>query len=185
MMNKNDALSIVDSEYYSTVYLSPIGLITLISDNNSIVGLYLEDQKNLLSDLHKEYIIKEDIPVLIKAKEWLRRYFAKENPEILDLPLAPMGTEFRKIVWKILCDIPYGEVATYGDVSKKVALIMRRDKMSAQAIGGAIKHNPISIIIPCHRVIGSDGNMTGYSGGISKKIKLLELEGRDNIKFKG
>lgn len=121
--------------------------------------------------------------MLNETKKWLDRYFRGEMPQIDELSLAPSGNEFRKEVWKILCEIPYGEVTTYGEISRKIAKNRGIDKMSAQAIGGAVGHNPISIIIPCHRVVGADGSLTGYAGGIQKKIKLLKLEGADMEKF--
>lgn len=122
----------------------------------------------------------EDDAVILNLKntvEWLERYFNGEQPEIAELVLAPQGSEFRQIVWKNLCEIPYGKVVTYGELAKKVAVQMGRERMSAQAVGGAVGHNPISVIIPCHRVIGADGSLTGYAGGIEKKRMLLELEG--------
>ena len=115
----------------------------------------------------------------IRDRGWLDRYFAGGRPSLCELPLAPAGSEFRQGVWSILCEIPYGEVTTYGDIAKKVAARMGNKSMSAQAVGGAVGHNPISIIIPCHRVVGSNGSLTGYAGGIKTKIKLLELEGAD------
>ena len=120
---------------------------------------------------------KDDIPVFTIAKNWLDKYFADENPDISELPLAPIGSEFRQNVWNILREIPYGEIVSYGDIAKKMAASMERESMSSQAIGGAVGHNPISIIIPCHRVVGSNGSLTGYAGGIDTKVKLLELEG--------
>ena len=110
--------------------------------------------------------------ILLKAKKWLDRYFNGEKPEISELDLAPIGSKFAKNVWKLLCEIPYGKITTYGEIAKK----MNKNKMSAQAVGGAVGHNPISIIIPCHRVVGANGSLTGYAGGIEKKIKLLEHE---------
>ena len=99
------------------------------------------------------------------------------------MPLAPIGGKFRQEVWGILCEIPYGEVITYGDIAKKVAAKMNKESMSSQAVGGAVGHNPISIMIPCHRVVGSNGSLTGYAGGIGIKVKLLELEGVDMTDF--
>ena len=96
-----------------------------------------------------------------------------------ELPLAPVGSEFRQKVWEILCEIPYGSVITYGDIAKRMAVMLNRPTMSGQAVGGAVGHNPISIIIPCHRVVGGNGSLTGYAGGIATKMKLLELEGVD------
>lgn len=107
------------------------------------------------------------------------RYFKGERPEIAELPLAPIGGEFRQTVWKILCEIPYGQVITYGEIAKKIAQKRGLNRMSAQAVGGAVGHNPISLIIPCHRVVGTNGSLTGYSGGLDKKIRLLEFEGVD------
>ncbi len=124
----------------------------------------------------EEIVEKNDMPIFDAAKRWLDRYFAGERPTISELPLAPRGSEFRQGVWDILCEIPYGEVITYGDIAKKMAVKMNKKRMSSQAVGGAVGHNPISIIIPCHRVVGSNGSLTGYGGGIGTKIKLLELE---------
>ena len=121
----------------------------------------------------------DNLPVLQKAKAWLDRYFRGEKPKISELPLAPIGNDFRQAVWKILCEIPYGEVITYGGIAKKIAAQRGLSRMSAQAVGGAVGHNPISIIIPCHRVVGTNGSLTGYSGGLDLKIKLLDFEGVD------
>lgn len=106
-----------------------------------------------------------------------------EKPEINRLPLKPMGSEFRQLVWKILMEIPYGELTTYGNIAKEAAFRMGKERMSAQAVGGAVGHNPISIIIPCHRVVGTTGSLTGYAGGMEKKIKLLTHEGGDMTKL--
>jgi methylated-DNA-[protein]-cysteine S-methyltransferase len=119
---------------------------------------------------------KDDLPIFQAAKSWLDRYFFGGKPAIRELPLAPVGTEFRQGVWEILCGIPYGEVITYGEIAKRMAARLGRESMSGQAVGGAVGHNPISIIIPCHRVVGASGSLTGYAGGIENKIKLLELE---------
>lgn len=118
-----------------------------------------------------------DTGILPRTKEWLDRYFAGKRPAISELALAPAGSEFRRAVWKILCEIPYGEVTTYGEIARKIAKQLGMESMSAQAVGGAVGHNPISIIIPCHRVVGSDGSLTGYAGGLEKKLWLLTLEG--------
>lgn len=163
--------------YYRTAYPSPVGRITLACDGNSLVGLWLEGQK-YFGDTEK-MTENDDIPVFLAAKDWLDRYFAGAKPAAAELPLAPSGGEFRQIVWDILREIPYGETVTYGDIAKKTAIRMNRESMSSQAVGGAVGHNPISIIIPCHRVVGANGSLTGYAGGIGTKIKLLELEGVD------
>jgi methylated-DNA-[protein]-cysteine S-methyltransferase len=165
--------------YYSTHYSSPIGPLMLASDDKNIVGLWMERQKYFGDTLPEEPTEKNDVPVLSAAKKWLDRYFDGKRPAISELPLAPIGGEFRQGVWSILCEIPYGEVTTYGEIAKKIAIRMNKQKMSAQAVGGAVGHNPISIIIPCHRVVGTGGSLTGYSGGVNKKLKLLEFEGVD------
>ncbi len=164
---------------HSTICPSPAGLITLACDNDRLVGLWLEGQKYHGDTIVEKMTPKDNMPVFNAAKKWLDQYFAGKNPAISDLPLAPIGGEFRQNVWKILCEIPYGEVITYGEIAKKMAAKMHRSAMSSQAVGGAVGHNPISIIIPCHRVVGANGSLTGYAGGIQTKIKLLELEGVD------
>ena len=171
--------------YYSTTYSSPIGTIILACDSTgqSLVGLWMAGQKYFGDTLPEAMTDKGDLPLLNKATEWLDRYFAGEKPDISELPLAPIGSQFRQDVWSMLCEIPYGQVITYGDIARKMAAKLGKETMSSQAVGGAVGHNPISIIIPCHRVVGSNGSLTGYSGGISKKIKLLELEGVDMTKL--
>lgn len=169
--------------YYSTVYSSPIGAITLASDGASLAGLWLEGQKYHGSTIPEPMTEKSTLPIFDATKKWLNRYFAGEKPAISELPLTPIGSDFRQSVWRILCEIPYGEVITYGDIAKKMAARMGRESMSGQAVGGAVGHNPISIIIPCHRVVGAGGSLTGYAGGIQTKIKLLELEGADVAKL--
>ena len=156
-----------------------MGKITLASDESSLLGLWIEGQKYHGGTIQGAMTENNDLPLFDTTKRWLDRYFAGEKPEISELPLAPIGGEFRQGVWSILCQIPYGEVITYGEIAKKMAVKMSRERMSSQAIGGAVGHNPISIIIPCHRVVGSNGSLTGYAGGIQMKVKLLELEGVD------
>ncbi|WP_312043584.1 methylated-DNA--[protein]-cysteine S-methyltransferase [Anaerotignum sp.] len=165
--------------YYTTTYMSPVGTITMACDEHSLVGLWNEGQKYFGGNIAQQMTEKEDMPIFEVVKKWLERYFAGGKPDISELPLAPIGGEFRQIVWSILCEIPYGQVITYGEIAKKVALKMKKNHMASQAVGGAVGHNPISIIIPCHRVVGSQGNLTGYAGGIQTKVKLLELEGVD------
>ena len=161
---------------YKSCYNSPVGKILLASKNSKLIGLWIEGQKYFLGNLKEEVSKKDDEIILVKTKKWLDRYFNGEKPEISELDLEPIGSDFAKNVWLLLCEIPYGEVTTYGEIAKKMAKIMNKNKMSAQAVGGAVGHNPISIIIPCHRVVGANGNLTGYAGGIDKKIKLLEHE---------
>ena len=165
--------------YYSTIYSSPIGKITLASDGEKMIGLWNEGQKYHGDAIFKNMTVKNNIPVFDNTKKWLDRYFAGEKPAACELPVAPMGSEFRQNVWSVLCEIPYGEVTTYGDIAKKMAVKLNKKTMSSQAVGGAVGHNPLSIIIPCHRVVGANGSLTGYAGGIKTKIKLLELEGVD------
>ena len=163
--------------YYCTKYPSPVGTITLVGDGEHLVGLWIEGQKHFTASIQEEMYQKDDLPVFDLGKKWLDRYFERKRPEIGNLPLAPSGTAFQMEVWRLLCEIPYGKVTTYGEIAKKIAERHNRPHMFAQAVGGAVGHNPISIIIPCHRVIGANGNLTGYAGGIEKKIQLLELEG--------
>lgn len=161
---------------YKSYYQSPIGKLLLASKNNKLIGLWIEGQKYYLGDLKEELQENNEEEILVKTKEWLDRYFKGEKPKISELELEPIGSEFRKNVWKLLCKIPYGQVTTYKNIAENMAKIINKKQMSAQAVGGAVGHNPISIIIPCHRVVGTDGSLTGYAGGIEKKIKLLELE---------
>lgn len=164
---------------YSTTYQSPVGELTLASDGESITGLWIQGQKYHGGGISGKVTKKNDLPVFEAAKKWLDKYFAGKRPSITDLPLRPAGSAFRKAVWAVLCEIPYGSVVTYGGIAKKIAAEMDITSMSSQAVGGAVGHNPISVIIPCHRVVGSGGSLTGYAGGIGTKVKLLELEGVD------
>ncbi len=169
--------------FYKTTYLSPLGELMIASDGQNILGVWLKGQKYFAITVSEEMEEKDDIPVFVKTKKWLNRYFAGQKPSINELPLAPSGNEFRQNVWKLLCEIPYGETTTYGELARKIAKQMNKTSMSAQAVGGAVGHNPVSIIIPCHRVVGTNGSLTGYAGGIDTKIKLLELEGADMSKL--
>lgn len=168
---------------YKTQYSSPIGLLLLASDGDALIGLWMEGQKYFSGTVKEEMVENDDLEVFEKTKTWLDNYFSGNNPKISDLPLAPRGEGFRTTVWQLLCEIPYGRLTTYGELAKEVAKRMNRETMSAQAVGGAVGHNPISIIIPCHRVVGSNNSLTGYAGGLEKKIKLLELEGIDVSKL--
>lgn len=165
---------------YITYYDSILGKLTIAGDGENIIGLWIEGQKYFADTIKNENIIKkDDISIFIKTKEWLDRYFRGERPDIKELKLSPKGSEFRQNVWKILCRIPYGQTITYGKIAKEIAKLMNKNSMSAQAIGNAVGHNQISIIIPCHRVVGTNGGLTGYAGGIDKKRELLELENAD------
>lgn len=159
---------------YTSQYQSPLGTVILASDGESLTGLWFQGQKYFAQTLEKEQEEKI-LPVFQQTHRWLTCYFRGEKPDFTP-PLHFQGTPFRRSVWELLLQIPYGTVTTYGEIAKKIAEQMGQDTMSAQAVGGAVGHNPISIIVPCHRVVGSDGSLTGYAGGIDKKIKLLEIE---------
>jgi methylated-DNA-[protein]-cysteine S-methyltransferase len=163
--------------YYKSEYTSPIGNIILCCDEKeNIVGLWFEGQKYYADNIEGKIIENNSLKIFKKTKNWLNRYFSGKKPNIKEIPVKFIGNEFRKSVWKILCKIPYGKVITYNDIAKQIANQRGMTKMSAQAVGGAVGHNPISIIIPCHRVIGKNGKLRGYAAGLDKKAKLLELE---------
>lgn len=156
--------------YFLTNYSSPIGEMLIVSDGDAICGVWFLDQKHFLSSLTSDIIRKDDLAIFKKVNDWFDDYFSGSNPEI-DFKLKPDGTDFRLKVWRILSEIPYGETLTYGEIASMIS-----PGMSAQAVGGAVGHNPISVIIPCHRVLGANGKLTGYAGGIERKIELLRLE---------
>jgi len=164
-------------------YDSPVGELTLAARDGKLMGLWIRGQKYFLGSLKEETMQREDESVFCRTKAWLDDYFAGKRPEPHSLPLAPVGSEFRRAVWDILLTIGYGETMTYGDVAKEMARQQGKTHMSAQAVGGAVGHNPISIIIPCHRVVGADGSLTGYAGGVGIKERLLRHEGafRDDM----
>ena len=162
-----------------TTYHSPLGKIILTEKAGALTGLWFEGQKYFMGSLKEELEECKDSLLFRQVRQWLDRYFAGEKPLAEELKLALTGSEFRKKVWKILSEIPYGEVITYGGIAQRIAADQGLEKMSAQAVGQAVSHNPVSIIIPCHRVVGGKGSLTGYAGGIEKKIKLLTLEGVD------
>ena len=168
--------------YYCVTYKSPIGPLLLVSREDKLIGLWMYNQK-YFCPLKEQPIEDTENAVLKKAVSWLDEYFHGNKPDISLLPLAPEGSDFRKEVWDILCTIPYGEVMTYGQIADIVAKNHGKAKMSAQAVGGAVGHNPISVIIPCHRVVGTNGSLTGYAGGLNKKITLLKHEGVNTDKF--
>ncbi len=147
--------------------------------DDKLIGLWIENQKYYLSSFKEKLQEVEDNSTLNKTKNWLARYFNGNKPSINELDLNPIGSDFRKSVWKILMDIPYGTVITYNDIAKEIAKQKGIKQMSAQAVGGAVGHNPISIIILCHRVVGTNGSLTGYAGGIKRKKYLLEHENVD------
>ncbi len=155
-------------------YDSPLGGILLAADEIGTRGLWFDGQKYFARDLPTARI-EQNTPALAEAKRWLDIYFTGKEPDFLP-PLHPVGSAFRQLVWEILLQIPYGKTTTYGEIARQLAERTERPRMSAQAVGGAVGHNEISIIIPCHRVVGTNGSLTGYAGGLDKKVKLLELE---------
>lgn len=157
-----------------THYSSPIGEILLASKNNKLIGVWFEGQKYF--SLDTERTVEKEDEILLKSQDWLDKYFNGEKPSIGELDLAPNGTDFRCEVWDILHEIPYGKTITYKEIALKIVQKRGIKKMSPQAVGGAVAHNPLSIIIPCHRVVGSDGSLTGYAGGLDRKIFLLKHE---------
>ena len=159
---------------YINYYKSPLGGILLACDDIGLTGLWFDDQKYFAYSLDREHEEKSTA-VLDDAKRWLDVYFSGQEPDFTP-SLHMIGTEFQIAVWEILLKIPYGKVTTYKEIAKQIAEQKGIDKMSAQAVGGAVGRNNISLIVPCHRVVGTSGDMTGYAGGIDKKIELLRLE---------
>ncbi len=161
-------------------YDSPLGRILLFSDGKNLTGLYFENKiaRESSGDSHK-------LPIFTQTKEWLDLYFNGKIPRFTP-PIAfpKVSSRFALRVWEILQDIPHGKTTTYGDISNQIAHESKIPKMSAQAVGGAVSRNPISIIVPCHRVLGANLNITGYAGGIDKKLALLQIEGNDIKCFK-
>ena len=162
-------------------YDSPLGSITIASDGKALIGLWFDRQKYFADTLDSEYEEKK-LPVFEQTDRWLDIYFSGRKPDFTP-PLSMEATAFRKAVWKIMLKIPYGHTMTYGEIADKIAKQKNIARMSAQAVGGAVAHNPVSLIIPCHRVVGTNGSLTGYAGGIDKKVKLLTLEQADMSSF--
>jgi len=161
---------------YTMRYPSPVGMLTLSSGGAAITGLWIAGQKYFASGLPDDALEQPDLPVFQQAAAWLDAYFAEEG--LPPLPaLDPQGTPFRRSVWEALLDIPYGMTVTYGELAEK--LQYAGIYTSPRAVGGAVGHNPISILIPCHRVLGADGSLTGYAGGVERKRFLLELESHE------
>ena len=166
--------------YYKKV-ASPLGEITLRSDGEALTGLWFADDKHYgAKDIAGAALA--DLDVFMQAEAWLAEYFAGREPKV-SVPLKLQGSEFQMQVWRLLQDIPYGRLVTYGDIAKKIAAQKGVARMSAQAVGGAVGHNPLCIIIPCHRVVGANGSLTGYGGGMWRKVRLLELEKVDMSKL--
>ena len=165
--------------YYCT-YDSPVGILTMLSDGEYLRGLFNESQ--LKNDFCRNMIFAENLPVFIDTARWFSIYFSGKEPDFTP-KIKTAGTVFQEEVWATLRKIPYGTTTTYGEIAKKIAKNRGVEKISPQAVGGAVGSNPISIIIPCHRVVGATGNLTGYAGGIENKIRLLVLEKTDTSRF--
>lgn len=159
---------------YYAEYDSPIGKLLLTSDGTALTGLWMD------REAPGGAAAGEKVPVLAQTETWLDAYFRGESPDV-QFPLAPEGTAFQKQVWEILLTIPCGKTCTYGSIAREMALRMGKERMSAQAVGGAVGRNPISILIPCHRVVGAKDALTGYAGGIERKLWLLRHEGWTDV----
>ncbi len=163
------------NETYVTTYPSPLGTLTLAADKIGLIGLWFKGQAyfgSTLSIAPKETAL----PIFDHTKHWLDLYFSGKAPDFLP-PLHLIGTDFQKQVWQHLLTIPYGKTMTYGEIAHTIAAQRKIPRMSAQAVGNAVGHNPIGILIPCHRILGASGALTGYAGGIERKRALLRLEG--------
>ncbi len=167
--------------FYSIYSDSPVGQLLMTSDGQNLTGLQMNKQR--YDHIAENWLQNDDLPIFLQTKQWLDDYWQGKKPSIAELALKPQGSEFQQKVWRILQTIPYGEYITYGYIAKQVAQECSKAKMSAQAVGGAVGRNPICIIIPCHRVIGANGNLTGYDGGVDKKVILLRHEGFDMSQF--
>ena len=162
---------------YIQHYSSPLGGILLAADEIGLTGSWFDGEKYFADNLPAEHVERQT-SILAEATRWLDIYFTGKEPGFTP-PLHPIGSPFRQAVWEILLQIPYGQTTTYGEIARQLAEKQGLEKMSAQAVGGAVGHNEISVIIPCHRVVGTSGSLTGYAGGIDEKVKLLELERAD------
>lgn len=167
--------------HYTHHYDSPLGGITLASDGEFLTGLWFDGQKYFADTLDKDNV-RRQLPVFKQTDQWLDIYFSGKAPDFTPA-LSMNTTEFRKMVWEIMLTIPFGQTMTYGEIAQRIAAQKGLAHMSAQAVGGAVGHNSISLIIPCHRVVGTNGNLTGYAGGMDKKVWLLKMEGADMSKF--
>lgn len=169
----------VENMIYTTQCASPLGVLLLAERDGALTGLWMEGQKYFPALTQEQARPCPDSPVLRAAGKWLDAYFAGERPEISALPLSPEGSDFRRRVWEKLCAIPYGQVKTYGQIARELERERGMWSACARAVGGAVGRNPVSIIIPCHRVVGSNGSLTGYAGGVERKLWLLRREGAD------
>ena len=163
---------------YISHYKSPLGAMTLTSDGESLTGAWFDERNRFVNALAND-TVEQDLPIFTDTRRWLDVYFSGREPEFMPaISFGEVGS-FRRAVWELLRAIPYGETVTYGSLAKQLA----RPRMSAQAVGGAVGRNPILIIVPCHRVVGANGSLTGFGGGIQRKLALLKLEGIDTAKF--
>ena len=162
---------------------SIVGGLTLGADENGLAGCWFNNDRYYLDGICEPLERNDDLPVFQKALRWLDRYFAGDKPCPQELPLAPRGTAFKQRVWEALTEIPYGNIVTYGDVAARVAQLQGKPT-SPRAVGGAVGRNPLCVIVPCHRVVGASGSLTGFGGGIASKIALLRHEGVDTSTFK-
>ena len=168
---------------FSTTYdTGLIGELTLASDGESIIGCWFENDRLFGDTVEGPLIANDDVPVFDDARQWLDKYFKGENPAITELPLNPNGSDFRHLVWQKIREIPYGTTTTYGEIARQIEFETGK-RVSSQAVGGAVGHNPLCVIVPCHRVMGANGNLTGFGGGIDTKVKLLEHERVDMRRF--
>ena len=163
---------------YTHHYRSPLGGMTMASDGEALTGLWFDGQKYFADTLSAEHS-ERDLFIFDETVHWLDIYFSGTDPGFTPA-LNMRTTEFRRAVWEILLTIPYGETMTYGQIAERIANQPGMHRVSAQAVGGAVGHNAISLIIPCHRVVGADGSLTGYAGGVDKKLLLLRMEGIDD-----
>jgi len=161
---------------YTTTLTGPLGPMMLAGTETHLTGLWLAGQLHYAAHLPPDAPRRAELPLFARAEHWLNRYFAGDAPSPAELPLAPEGSEFQKRVWALLLAIPYGRTTTYGALARAISAQTGRP-MAGQAVGGAVGRNPISIIIPCHRVVGANGSLTGYAGGLDKKLWLLAHEG--------
>ena len=166
---------------YTHLYESPLGGITLTSDGEALTGLRFDGQ-NDPADTPCRDRREKDLPIYRQSDRWLDIYFSGSAPDFTP-PLRLRTTAFRRLVWERMLTIPYGQTMTYGKLAEETARRMGVSRMSAQAVGGAVGHNAIPLIIPCHRVVGTNGSLTGYAGGIDRKLRLLTLEGADVSRF--
>lgn len=163
-----------------SIFQSELGDITILANDHGVIGVWFEDQAHFGAGFDLDQVEVNDHHTVIKqTKAWLTAYFNGENPQLSTLPLNPQGTAYQQEVWSELQKVPYGQTITYQELADNVAARQSKGRGSARAVGGAVGRNPISIIVPCHRVVGTNGDLTGYAGGIGRKVRLLSLEGVD------